>query len=360
MTKYIFSFFAVFFLQSCGKEREQFIVKKSDLVESVYSSVILEPAEIFKVNSLYSGFISEIPFETGDLVEENVILFKISDVAGLNNMDNARLNLELAQSKFSGKANILEEMRLELKSALLKMRNDSLQYERVYKLYKNGASSKSEFEMVELAYDVSKNNVDGLTKKIARTERELKASIEQAENNLESSTSNFELSLIRNKLDGKVYDIFKDPGELVIMQEPLAIIGSKDKFVLIMLIDEVDITRVKTGQKITVFLEAYGQRVFEAKVTRISPKMDEKTMTFEIEGEFVNPPDNLFMGLTGEANIIIDTKENVIVIPREYLVGENQVETGDGFVTVKTGIKSISHVEIVSGLKEKTIILKPL
>lgn len=360
MFKYFFTLFPVLALISCSENREYFIVKKSDLVESVYSSVVIEPAEIYRVNSLYSGFIAEIPYEIGDEVLENSVLFKITDVVGMNNRENARLNLELAQSKYSGKANILEEMKLELKNALLKMKNDSLQFVRIHELYKNGASSKAEDEMAELTYDVSKNNVTGLKKRIARTERELKTAIEQAENNLESSTSNYEQSLIRNKLNGKIYEIYKDPGELVFMQEPLAIVGSKDKFVIKMLIDEIDITSIKVGQHISVFLEAYGKEVFEAKVTRIAPKMDDKTMTFEIEGEFIKPPQNLFMGLTGEANIIIDTKKDVIVIPREYLIGENQVETENGIISVKTGIKSISHVEIVSELKENTKILKPL
>ena len=126
------------------------------------------------------------------------------------------------------------------------------------------------------------------------------------------------------------------------------------------LIDEVDITRIKKGQKIVVTLEAYKSQSFEAKVTHITPKMDGRTQTFEIEGVFVDFPSELYMGLTGEGNIIVKQIKQALVIPREYLIDLNKVETENGMKKVKIGVQSLSHVEIISGLKEGEEILKPL
>ena len=124
-------------------------------------------------------------------------------------------------------------------------------------------------------------------------------------------------------------------------------------------VDEVDITKVKLGQTIVVALEAYKRKTFKAKVTRISPKMDAQTQTFEIEGSFIDAPDALFMGLTGEGNIVIVERKNALVIPLEYLIEENSVQTANGKVKVKIGSRSLSHVEILSGLNEGDVILKP-
>jgi hypothetical protein len=65
------------------------------------------------------------------------------------------------------------------------------------------------------------------------------------------------------------------------------------------------------------------------------------------------------MGLTGEGNILIDSKHKALVIPRDYLLPGNKVETDMGLVSVKTGMANWDYIEILSGLTEKTIIYKP-
>ena len=65
------------------------------------------------------------------------------------------------------------------------------------------------------------------------------------------------------------------------------------------------------------------------------------------------------MGLTGEGNIVINEHENAVVIPREYLIDNESVETANGIQKVTVGIKSLSHVEIKSGLSKGSIIYKP-
>jgi len=61
-----------------------------------------------------------------------------------------------------------------------------------------------------------------------------------------------------------------------------------------------------------------------------------------------------------EANIIIQTKKNALVIPRSYLTEDNYVITGDKQKKkVITGLKDYQRVEIVSGLNKSDVILKP-
>jgi multidrug efflux pump subunit AcrA (membrane-fusion protein) len=164
---------------------------------------------------------------------------------------------------------------------------------------------------------------------------------------------------IRSNIEGKVYQLFKEKGELVSMQEPLAILGNKKEFRVKMLIDEVDITKVDLKQKVLVTLEAFGDRVFEASIVKIASKMDERTQTFEVEAEFTKAPKKMYMGLTGEGNIIINERKRALVIPREYLMVGNKVETNDGIKVVKTGISNWNFIEILSGLDENSVIYKP-
>lgn len=355
------SFFVLSFLFfACGEERESLTVKQGDIVESVYSSVVIEPQELYKVNSSVPGYIEVIKVEVGDTVEAGEPLLYIRDVTSVNNASNARLALELAEKNYKGEVSLLQDLRLELQNAEVRKNNDSIQYVKFKKLFDKQLVTETEMDQVELAYTASKNSYQSLKNRIKRSERELKISMEQARNNLNSSQSRSDEAIIRNRISGVVYDLQKEQGEYVNMQEPVAVIGTADRFVIKMLIDEIDISKVRKGQRIVVSLEAYGSKTFEALVTRIAPKMDTRTQTFEVEGTFVTQPDKIYYGLTGEANIIVEKSRNALIVPREYIVGTDEVETPSGTKRVRLGTMSLTHAEILEGLKEGDVIYKPL
>lgn len=359
----IHSFFLIiicFGIQSCSQERESVKVDPQDIVESVYTSVTIDPATMYKVNSTLSGLISSINFDVGDKVNIGDVIFQIHDIQGNNTASNSKLNYQAALKNYSGEQNMLDDLRLEIENVSLKRNNDSLNNTRNSALFEKSLISDVEMEQSKILFNSSKNAHITLINKLKRLERDLKLSVEQAKNNYNSSLSRSKDAFIASKIDGIIYEISKEQEELVAIQETIAIIGSEDSFVLKMLIDEVDITKVKIGQKIIVSLEAYTGKVYEGVVKRIAPKMDTRTQTFEIEGEFTNPPDKLYMGLTGEGNILINKRENVLVIPLEYLVDGDKVETDDGLTKVTIGVRSLSHVEILSGIKKGDIIYKPL
>lgn len=348
------------FVISCSEERITHVVEESDIIESVYSSVVVEPQNMYNVIGSISGYVDVIDVVIGQEISINQQLFRVRDVQSASTTNNARLAYDLAQSNSSGNVTMVEDLKLDLNNALLKRKNDSLNYSRSKQLLEKGAITKVEFEQSELVYQNSKATYNAIENRIIRTKRELKTSLGQAKNNYESSLSRSEDAAVDSKVDGVVYDIFKEVGEFVSMQEPIAIVGAKDKFTINMMIDEVDITKVEVGQTIYVSLEAYRGESFEAKVTHITPKMDTRTQTFKIEGEFVKAPKKLYMGLTGEGNIIINKHESAIVIPREFLIDGDKVETVNGMKKVTFGIKSLSHIEIRSGLSKGDVIYKPL
>lgn len=345
---------------SCSEERETFEVKSGDVVESIYSSVSLEPKGMYQVNALIAGHIDEVFVKPGDSVQKGDVLFTIVDVQSNANSENAKLAYELAKRSYSGEINILDDLELELNSAGLRRRNDSLNYFRNKELFANGAITSVELEGSELQYKTSQNTHELIKKRINRTRVELRTSLEQAKNNYTSSLSRTTDAVIRSEIDGIVYEVYKEEGELVMTQEVLTVIGSGDEFVIKMKVDEVDITRVHVGQKIYVHLEAYRGRAFEGKVTHITPKMDERTQTFALDGIFTQAPEKLYLGLTGEGNIVVKEREGVVMIPLTYLIDGDQLETPEGIIKLKLGVRSLNEVEVLEGVKAGATIYKPL
>ena len=276
------------------------------------------------------------------------------------NSENAYLTLQQSKENFQGNAAILKSIEDDIYAAELKFNNDSINFARQQRLWEQNIGSKAEFDTQKLAYELSKNQLRQQKSSYARTKNDLETALQQAKNSYSSSKIIAEDYTINSKINGKVYALFKEPGELINTLEPLGAIGSATDFKIEMLIDEVDIIKIKIGQTTLVTLDAYPKAVFTATVSKIYPKKDETSQTFKIEAIFDSPPKVLYPGLAGDGNIVISKKEEALTIPREYLVEGNKVITEDDTIIVKVGAENLERIEIISGITENDMILKPI
>jgi multidrug resistance efflux pump len=305
------------------------------------------------------GKIIQFKKSTGDSVSFGDVICTIDAVVATNNSENAALNLELIQNKLFGRASVIQDIEQEINVAEEQYAVDANQLERYEKMRDRQLASESELEQFRLRATASKARMEGLISQKKRLEQELKIQQKQAKNAYESALSTSSSASITSLVDGMIYEIFKENGELVNVQQPIAMIGSQSDYIIRLLIDEVDIVRVAIGQPVLVQLEAYPDETFSARVRQIYPKMDPKTQSFEVLAVFDTPPSKLYLGLTGEANIVVEERDDVIVIPREYLVEDAFVETADGRKKIRIGLKSLSHVEVLEGLQAGELIYLP-
>lgn len=346
-------------MYSCSSKQEKIYPQKKHLTVSVYASATIQPDSLYQVYSAVSGILDFNFVEEGDLVQKGTSLLQINNTAPKLNTENAKLSLQLAQENFSGSAAILRGLEEEIQAATLSFHNDSVNFYRQKRLWEQRIGSKVELENRQLAFELSRNNLNLLKSRYDRTNNELKTQVRQAQNNYKSAQVNTKDFTVTSMISGKVYAVFKEPGEIVNTMEPLAAIGSDSIFVIEMLVDEVDIVKLVIGQKALITLDAYPLEVFTATVSKIYPRKDERSQTFTVEGTFMNRPKILYSGLAGEGNIIITEKENTLTIPKTYLMEGNKVMTTDGIVAVLAGLENLDQVEILEGIDENTELLKP-
>ncbi len=360
MIKKIFFTLILITLISCGKEEESVKPVVQTLTESVYASVTVQPEGMYDVYASASGIISKIYLQEGDTIAKDQLLAEVTSDLSKLNKENAQLNMELARKKYKGDANILDRLKDELEANQDQLTQDSINYFRQKRLMDKGVGAIVELESKKLKYDLTKKQRAILKKQYEQTEVELKSNYRQSENAVEKAMSTLSDFSIKSNIDGMVYSLMKEEGELITQQTPFAKIGLRNSFLIEMRIDEVDIASVTHGQKVIVSLDAYKGKTFEAKISKIYPIKDEKTQTFNVEAIFVNPPDALYAGLSGEANVVISHKDNVMTIPLEYLTEEGKVITDDGEIEVKTGMRNLERVEIESSkIDTSTKIIKP-
>lgn len=344
---------------SCSKNTDQIHPEKRDLTESVYSSITIQPDSLYQVHAIVAGILDKNLVEEGDLVSKGNALLQINNSTPKLNTQNAKLSLELAKENYNGSAAVLRGVKDEIIAANLKYKNDSVNYFRQKNLWNQNIGTKVEYDTKQLNYQLASNNLQLLQSKYDRTKNELQTALKQAQNNYQSSLINTTDFTIKSTINGKVYALYKEPGEIVSTMDPLASIGSATKFVIEMLVDEVDIVKISKDQKVIIILDAYNGTVFTGKVSKIYPKKDERNQTFTVEALFIEAPKTLYPGLSGEANIVISNKEQVLTIPKEYIIDDNKVKTDDGIIAITTGLQNMEFIEVISGITETTSIYKP-
>ncbi|WP_190811028.1 efflux RND transporter periplasmic adaptor subunit [Flagellimonas sp. S3867] len=343
----------------CGKDDGKIFPQKTKITESVYASVTIQPDSLYQAYAIVAGILDKNLVEEGDSVKKGQPILQIINNTPKLSSENARLAYELARENYNGSAAILKSIEDEIDASVLKFTNDSINFFRQQNLWSKKIGSKADYDNKKLAFELSKNNLQVLKSKYERTKKELSTQLQQAENTYRTSQIATEDFTVTSKIHGKVYALFKNPGEIVTTMEPLASVGRSDEFVIEMLVDEKDIVKVQLRQRVIISLDAYNSKAFEAKVNKIYPRKDERSQTFTIEATFLDPPKVLYPGLAGEANIIIAEKSEVLVIPKDYLMDGNQVLTENGAIDVTIGLESLDQVEIISGLDAETQILKP-
>lgn len=356
--KQLVSISLLFLVTGCGSKSERIHPGFRDISSSVYASGSIKSKNQYQAVPLVSGIIREVLVDDGASVRKGQLLFRIDNRTQLINEENAALSASYYD--ISSNQDKLEDARNAIQLAREKLRTDSLLYTRQLNLYNQNVVSKVELEQKELAYQSSQNALSSALIRYSDLKRQLNFSAKQAKNNLSLSSKSVSDFEIRSDIDGRVYSVLIEKGDLVGPQVPLAVLGSADSFVLEMQVDEYDIAKIELNMRVLVTMDSYKGQVFEAKVSKINPLMNERSKTFTVEALFTKPPKRIFPNTSFEANIVLESKKRVLTIPRRYLLKGDSVLLASGEKRkVSVGLRDFDCVEILSGLKpEDELILE--
>ena len=343
---------------SCKNKTEKTKPITENITESVYASAIIKSKDQYQAFAIVNGIIKKIFVTENDLVKKGDPLMQVMDKSSTINRENASLAAGYAD------LNTNKEKLIDAKNSIAlaqsKCSNDSLLYQRQKNLWNENIGTRIEVEQRELTFKNSKTMLESAKIRYNDLLKDLEFNARQAQNNLSISKYREGDFIIKSEIDGKVYSLIKEQGEMVSPQTPLAVIGNAGIFLLEMQIDEYDIAKIKLGQKVLLSMDSYKGEVFEAKVSKIIPIMNERSKSFTVEAEFVKQPPVLYPNLTAEANIIIQSKENALTIPRSYLINDSMVLIEkDKKKRVITGLKDYQKVEIINGITSDDFIFKP-
>ncbi|MBC3784527.1 efflux RND transporter periplasmic adaptor subunit [Spirosoma utsteinense] len=348
-------------LTSCNRKQEERSPTYQALTEAVYASGNIFPRNEYTVTADATGVLEQRLVNEGDTIRKNQLLFVLESATQDARQQAAANAYRQSRANLGARSPVLAELEAQVRNAHIRLTNDSVNYNRFRELYAQNATSRAELERAELNYTLSRNNLRAQQNTLLRSRDQIRLDVENNRSQLVTSEVAGNNTRIRSFVDGKVYEVYKDPGEVVRSGEQLALVGSGTQVYAQLAVDESDFGRIRPGQDVVIKTDAYPDKVLKARVRKMYPKLNRSDQSFRVDAEFVGDSPASYYGLTVEANIIISQNRRVLTIPKTYVVGSDSVwieQAGKKQkVRFRKGAENFDLVEVKSGLSETTKLL---
>jgi HlyD family secretion protein len=329
----------------------------------------VEPEVKVDVKSALSGKVAELPVREGDTVRKGQLLASIEP------------DVNQAQTLAAVRRGVNQE---EIESS-----DAETDYKAKLELLNAGLLSQEVFRAAETRYKA--------TQEALAAAREKARIVESS--GIPLSTNPQQLLNIASPMDGVVITRPVEYGEAVTgagsfnAGTVLATVADLSKMIVKVGVSEVDIGKLRLGAPVTVTLDAYPKVRFAGKVSRIAPaaRLADQVKVFDVEVTLESQGKELRTGMTANVTIKGDRAEKVLAVPVEAVfrredgevvyvrktaekAGKADAKAGTPAAgkaapkatpdpreawkkifeerKVESGLSSLSHTQIVAGLKE--------
>ncbi|MFW5822930.1 MAG: efflux RND transporter periplasmic adaptor subunit [Tangfeifania sp.] len=332
----------LFFLYTKSKKKPDVYETKNPFVSDVVMKTVatgsVVPRFEIEIKPQVSGIVDELFVVAGDRIEKGQVIARIKIIPDMVTLNSAETRMNRAEINF-------EDAKTD--------------YERQQNLFDKEVISYEEFRNAKVAYDSAKEELTAAEN-----------NLELIKNGVTKKAAESTNTLVRSTINGMVLDVPVEEGNSVIQSNTfndgttIAAVADMGDMIFEGKVDETEVGKIREGMPIEMEIGAIEKEKFQATLEYISPKGVEENgaIQFEIkasvklkEGQFVRA------GYSANANIVLDQKDDVLVIPEGLLKFENdssfvEVQVGEEQQFekryVQTGLSDGINIEITGGLTE--------
>jgi multidrug efflux pump subunit AcrA (membrane-fusion protein) len=309
------------------------------------------------ISSEADGKVSKILADLGDRVKAGGVLIQLDNEKQQYNFDQQKATLARALAQY-GAADPQHLPEIEKTPDVQKAQAELVQakqaYDRADELHKRQLVPKQALDDADAmlrskqaSYDSSLQNA-----------KNLRASIQGSEASMKLADRQLRDTEIRAPFDGIVEKRFVNLGELVKTQMPVMAVVRVDPLKVIAEIPEHMAPWISPGQPVQLHVDAYPDKTFTGKVSRISPAVNTATRAFPFEALVPNSETVLKPGTFARVHIESGKLDDVMTLSftsLQYRYGVNRVFVVDGdklaVHELKVGDRLRDRIEILSGVK---------
>ena len=316
---------AYFIFGRSGSDKPKYVtqdVTTGDLTVTVTATGNLEPRNQVDIGSELSGTIRTVTVDVNDEVKAGQVLTKL---------DTTRLEAQVLQAQSSlasAEARVLQSL-----AGLKEARANLARLQKVRELSNNKLPSQQDMDVAESAVAQGEGE-----------EAAARAAVAQAKANLDAVKTDLSKTDIKSPINGVVLVRSVEPGQTVAssLQAPVLFTLAEDlkKMELHVAVDEADIGSVEVGQDASFTVDAFPNRQFHAKITRVdfasnntqksssgnssssgsgSSATSTGVVTYETVLEVDNSDSLLRPGMTATAEIVTTSIQDATLVPNAAL-----------------------------------------
>jgi RND family efflux transporter MFP subunit len=308
------------------------------------------------VSSETEGKVSKILADLGDRVAAGQALIQLDSEKQQYNFDQqkAALARTLAQYGAADPEHLPDvEKTPDVQKANADLQQAKQSYDRANELFKRTLVPRQTLDDAETALQSKRASYESSL----QTAKNLRASIQASEATMKLADRQFRDTQIRAPFDGYIEKRLVNLGELVKAQMPVIAVVRVDPLKVIAEIPEKMAPWIKDGQAVQLYVDAYPARIFEGKVSRISPAVNTATRAFPFEALVPNRDTVLKPGTFARVHIESGKEDQVLTLPYsalQYRYGVNRVFVIDSEKLtareLKVGDRMGERIEILSGV----------
>jgi RND family efflux transporter MFP subunit len=309
--------------------------RRVSLPQRIEISGKLHPERIFNLVSRLGGKVTEVRVNVGDFVKAGALIATVQ-ADGLeqrireqeSGVDTAREELQTRETEQTE-----AEQRVADRGELLR----------------RGLISRSDFEEVKNSAETSRAQFE-----LAR------ANLAQQEATLTQLIGLRALTRLVAPVNGQVSSISVKPGSLVGEQGAIMTLVDPERLKLIETVSEDRAEMVRSGNLAEISKPESSGVIAPAKVTRVEPLPGGATSSYAIEIGLADKRRIFRPGMTVDAWIVLDARDELLLIPRAAIAAENKrpwvfkVDGGRALLQeVTLGREIDDRVEITEGLTDR-------
>lgn len=297
----------------------------------------LKPRARYYFAPKIGGRLESLAVNIGDPVKAGQLIARLDDEEHVQQVNQARAALDVAEAAVEQQATQLELARREM--------------ERTRALWERKVTSEAEWDKAEAKYKAQAAQLKLAEAQMAEKRSALKAA--------EIRLGYTRIYAPEEPAGGawRVEDRYVDAGAMLAANAPLVSVVDLKSLTAVIHVIERDYPAIAEGLSVEVGTDAFPGKTFEGKVIRIAPVLREASRQARIEIEVPNEALRLRPGMFIRARMEFDRHKNALLVPRTALVKRDGAEgvfvvtDGDApaarFVSVTPGIRSADSVEIL-------------
>ena len=339
-------------------------VETRELHRSVEAVGTLDPNEEVTVSNQVEGTVEQLFVDLGDAIQKGQVIAQL-DTRELElnvHQQEAALQQELARVGLTDPgASFDEATTSQVRQAEAAFADARIRLDRTKKLAESGVIAQQQLDAQQAQYD----GAEAALRSSRETVQNIRASIAARRAALALAQKKLADAKITAPLAGFIKDRPAAAGQFLKANSPVVTIVQNSPLKLHAEVPETAVASLRVGRPVEFRVDAFSERTFEGKITRLSPSVDQQSRTLKLEAVVNNSDGLLKPGFFARVTIQTDRKDKAVVVPAESLLSVSGIEKvfviQNGKVSeriVQSGARSADVVEIIDGLTEGERIAK--